>query len=425
MKLKWSFLVICLSFLVILTSGKKESSLVPYAINEIIEEHFAKQQASHPGNVDIIRIGNESREISKIIDGLFKLKSQTTSIVIKNDKFNLTESAIVFFDSVTKFRENAALVKWAFNKEKRFHHLVYVPGLTTKDILETILDGFQIDHVSFLMNQSKKSIELVSGFMFTQLACKKLQLKTINRFDLDTSKWNYLTFYPKKYENFHGCELHAAKGETELQSLVSQIFEGVLNAQIIHEVKTTWECMTCDLTCEEYPFVGPSQNLLSNPHDSYVKTFALGSGEPYTDFERMFMMFDDETWIAIAIILTIGLLVTLGLNFISDKVRNFVVGRGVSNPTVNLVAIFLTGGQVRSPQGNFARFIFILFVVWSLLIRTCHQSMFFQYLQADLRKPIIKTLDELFESNMTLYSADTIDLDDTYFWERLNMSSTR
>ena len=167
--------------------------------------------------------------------------------------------------------------------------------------------------------------------------------------------------------------------------LVSQIFEGFLNAKITHEEDETWDCMTCDLTSEAYPYISPSPNLLSNPYDYFVLTFAIASGDPYSDFERMFVMFDDETWIAIAITLTVGLVVTLGLNFVSEQVRNFVVGQGVSNPTVNLVAIFLTGGQVRSPQRNFARFIFVLFVVWSMIIRTCHQSMFFQLLQADLR----------------------------------------
>ena len=186
--------MICLTSLLTLISGKKKSSLVPYAINEIIEDHFAKQQASHPGHVDIVWFGNESREISKIIDGLFRIKSETTSIAIKNENFVLAESSIVFFDSMTKFRKNAARVKWAFNKEKRFHHLLYVPGLTTSDILDIFSVGFRIDHVSFLMNETRQSIELVSGFMFTQWKCRELQLRTINRFDLTTSKWENSNF---------------------------------------------------------------------------------------------------------------------------------------------------------------------------------------------------------------------------------------
>ena len=425
MKSKWSFFVISLIFLVTLTSGMKKSSVVPYAINAIIEKHFAKQQASHPGNVDVVKFGDESIEISKIIDTLFKVKSDSTSIALKDENFSLTESSIVFFDSVTEFRKTAAFVEWVFNREKRFHHLVYVPGLRSSDILETFSDGFQIDHVSFLVHEAEKSIELVSGFMFTQHACKKLQLKKINRFDLDTSKWENPIFYPKKYENFHGCELHASSGFERAEVLMFKIFEGVLNAKIIIEENGTWECMICDLTCEEYPYVGPSGNPLANPFESYVTTFAIGSGEPYTDLERMFMMFDDETWILIAVTLTIGLLVTLGLNFVSEKVRAFVVGCSVSNPTVNFIAIFLTGGQVRSPRKNFARFIFILFVIWSMIIRTCHQSMLFQLLQADLRKPVIKTLNEFFKSNLTVFYPYSEKFPDKYFWEQLNMPSNR
>ena len=50
-------------------------------------------------------------------------------------------------------------------------------------------------------------------------------------------------------------------------------------------------------------------------------------GDPFTDLERMFMMFSFETWIAIAITFVIALMATFSLNFVSAKVRNFIAGR--------------------------------------------------------------------------------------------------
>ena len=58
MRLKCCFLVICLSSLLILISGK-QSSVVPYAVNEVIKKHFLSMKASHPRHVDIVRFGNE------------------------------------------------------------------------------------------------------------------------------------------------------------------------------------------------------------------------------------------------------------------------------------------------------------------------------------------------------------------------------
>lgn len=48
----------------------------------------------------------------------------------------------------------------------------------------------------------------------------------------------------------------------------------------------------------------------------------------------------------------------------------------------------------------------MVFVIWSLIIRTCYQSMLFQYLQADLRQSEVKTIDELIEK-LTIYRQPT------------------
>ena len=412
MKLKWSFLVICLSFLAILINGKRKGSVVPYAINAIIQEHFAKQQASHPGYVDIVWFGKETNKISRIIERLLKIKSDDTVIAIHrdvnyhsdNETINLSESSIVLFESRDRFKKLASKITWAFNKKKRFHHLVYVPGLTEDDIFEALPEGldFLIDNVSFLMNETEKSFELVTSFVFTQQKCRQLQLRRINHFNLTTSKWDNSIFYPKKYENFHGCKLHVYVEWVSIGYLIKFIFEDELNASIVWRQKDIFRCDNCDLNSWHRHLQPETGFIISDPHEDYVATFAIASGDPYTDLERMFMMFDYKTWIAIVVTLMIGFLVTISLHFVSNKVGNFVAGHDIQSPTLNLISIFLTGMQPKTPAGNFARFIFILFVVWSLIIRTCHQSMLFELLQADLRRPTVKTIDELFKSNLTL-----------------------
>lgn len=39
-------------------------------------------------------------------------------------------------------------------------------------------------------------------------------------------------------------------------------------------------------------------------------------------------------------------------------------------------------------------------------MRTCYQSQLYKYLQADIRKPRIKTIDELFDHDFTFYDVD-------------------
>ena len=429
------FLVtVLMTFLPCLAEGRNQSFVVTYAIQAMIDNHFANYTAKQPGNINVVNIGEETEEFLKFL----KVKKSNTKIAVftkiaDGDKiFNLIKPSVLFFDTVSRFKENAKRIGWAANRKQRQQILVHVPGLKKLDILETFPDGFKIDQVSFLMNETKTSIDLVTGYMFTQHACKELQLRTINRFD--TMTWKNSSFYPNKYRNFYKCKLNIAgtvMADEENGELVEVIFTKVLNAELVdYPEKTIQDCAECDLSRQNFYVSGSNtQFILSYPHAYEIHTFAVPPGEPYTDLERMFMMFSFELWIAIVVTFSIAFVTTLSLNFASGKVRNFIAGRDVCNPTMNLISVFLTGGQVKTPGRNFARFLLILFIIWSLIIRTCHQSMLFDLLQADLRRPSIRTLDELFESDLTLH--DTVGKEkfsitvDEYFKERMAMPSTR
>ena len=437
MELKWNFVNVVLIILLNLASGKKKESFVPYAINSIIEKHFATLGTS-PGKIDIYYFGSDKEKISTMMDKLLNIKSKEVAIRVFEvnmktyEWFFIRHSSIVFFESAEIFK--AMAIWWMTTEGPQNHHLVYVPDISTLDIIDTYKNRIDIDHVNFLMHETDNSIELVTAYMFTPQACKQLQLKAINRFGIQTLEWENSIFYPKKYENFYGCELTVASTKinpihSNVFNLLKTIFEEQLNAKITFKtiVENLWNFEGCDLSTDEIPILNfyRGEFSVSDPILYHNYHFVVGSGEPYSDLERMFMMFDFELWVAILVTLAIALFTTLMLRFVSRQVRNFIVGRNVRNPTMNLLSIFLTGSQVQAPGRNFARFILMLFIVWSLIIRTCHQSMLFELMQADLRKPTIKTLDELFQSDLTLYNSNSSLVFDAYFEEQMKKSSTR
>ena len=416
------FVTIIWVFLIVSANGKHQISVVPEAISAIIDKHFSQLSATNPGKISVTMIGSESKEFLMFIAKLAKVKRANVTFTIgKEDisegnhdsqwNLNLDDSSIVFFDSLKRFKEYATKIVWTPYVHKRMHHLVHAPGLKTSHILKTFPDGFAIDHVNYLINENEKSIELATGFMFTEHACRKLQLKTINRFNGGRKKWDNSIFYTQKYQNFHGCELSISNEQESNEKLMSLIFTSKLGATLVRSNETL---EFCDITGINNYFdcyrIENESFIIGNPHIHEIYTFSVPPGEPYMDLDRMFMMFEFELWITIAVTLLIGLLATLSLNLVSDKVRNFIAGREVKHPTMNLISIFLTGGQVKTPGRNFARFLFTLFVIWSLIIRTCHQSMLFEFMQADLRRPTLKTIDELFESDFVLLDQDEADL---------------
>lgn len=91
--------------------------------------------------------------------------------------------------------------------------------------------SFSIDSVSFLLNETEKSIELVSSFMFTPHACHTNQLVTINRFNKITMRWSNSDFYPKKYQNLHKCVLSVGSLRTTRDYIEGKIVAALAMSQ--------------------------------------------------------------------------------------------------------------------------------------------------------------------------------------------------
>lgn len=181
--------------------SSKTIYLASSAINGVLEEYFAKNLAK----VDLIYYGSENGASEILVKEIVRSRKDSVSIKVykgvKNvSKEKLSQSTLLTFDSVQNFKAVFKEIKWQRNPKRRKRHLVYIHNATIAD-LSNIQDGFSIDYVSFLLSESETSIDLVTSFMFTPNACRKIQFKTINRFHRNTMKWETSTFYPKKYGN--------------------------------------------------------------------------------------------------------------------------------------------------------------------------------------------------------------------------------
>lgn len=243
--------------------------------------------------------------------------------------------------------------------------------------------------------------------MFTSQKCNQSQLLTVNRFDYQTREWENSTFFPRKYGNFYGCSLHFVK-------TIHEFYYDIIFLELSQQNNFSLKYVRSDNNLLEdlmYPsnfLINRAESLhrLEGFHNlTHSTPFLMSSlhfyapeGEPFSQFQKMFKMFSNEVWAMI--ILTLGFLVTMivVINRASEKVQNFVFGAGIKTPFWNLLDIFLNGGQNRVPNRNFARFILILVVTWSLIIRTCYQSLLFLFLQSDLRESSIQSIYEIISS---------------------------
>lgn len=311
----------------------------------------------------------------------------------------LNESSVLVFESVDVFIQNAGNIKWLSNPSLRHQHIVYCPGLTTDNIVENIPDGFEIDKVAFLMNETQTSIDLVSSFMFTPQKCRENQLVTVNRFNGKTLEWESDEFYPRKYGNLHSCNLTVCVPKPVTNFKITPLLANLFNFEANYVSKSLLK--KTDLV-EDFVYSSAlgSGTMFSSPvfFSTYVVVAPL-NGEPKTQFEKMFLMFDLEVWMAIAGVILFYAISIQVIKCCPIAVQNYIFGRNVRSPIMNLTDIFLNGGQCLVPGRNFARFMLVMVIFWSLIIRTCYQSMLFEYLQSDKRKTYTLTYDDLLEDD--------------------------
>jgi hypothetical protein len=84
----------------------------------------------------------------------------------------------------------------------------------------------------------------------------------------------------------------------------------------------------------------------------------------------------------------------------NSKLIFLVFNRGA---TLNFFRVIFGIGQMRLPQKSFSRFLLMMFLILCLILRTCHQSMLYDLMQKDLRRPEIETIKEAIEKGYTFY----------------------
>lgn len=328
---------------------------------------------------------------------------------------SMADPTIVLFDSLetyynkthhqTEFSYRFATDQGDFNKI-----IIYSPNLTNFEIEEQFLSDPKISEVAFLTNYTEESIELTTAYFFSPGKCHQNEVKTINRFWRRNQSWENSNFYPEKFNNFHGCTLQVwYNGLFQIGKRIYGELSQQLNFTIQREYydKTDLELKDTSEKLSENIFrqyIDKSGLIapLSTPLFFHAYTLAVPPGEPYTDLERMFAAFDYETWIGIVVTFIIAIVVILVIKSLPKTVQNFVFGREVRTPLLNLFDVFINGGQNVVPSRNFARYLLMMFILWSLIFRTCYQSKMFEFLNSDMRHPRLQTIEEVIEKNYTL-----------------------
>jgi hypothetical protein len=348
------------------------------------------------------------------------IKSLTSSLLIRN----------ILWD--TSFRN------------KRSHIIIRKRFLKFSTLTCLQLDAHQVKS-----KKSKKELLILMCYEILNLeTCKNsldegigIKMREINSFDLKRLSWESMEFV-EDYKDLNQCEISVTipmflvnsdsiwvkrnkfkknKAEGITISLL-EVMEEKFNFQMkLYDGKNLCEVGKGDKFqfCARSSYASEKMNFKNDIHIrktppiSYGHlTFLVSHGQQYTPFEKLFLPFDLFTWIMIIITFFIGYFTILIIYQFPQNVQNFVFGRNNRQPSLSLTQIFFGIGLIRTPGRNFARFIFISFTLYCLIIRTAYQGKMFEFLHSNAEKPVPKTMQELIDQQTPVLIMDELE---TYF----------
>jgi hypothetical protein len=86
------------------------------------------------------------------------------------------------------------------------------------------------------------------------------------------------------------------------------------------------------------------------------------------------------------------------------EVQSFVFGSYTTSPTFNMLGGCITGTQHYIPQRNFARYLLMMFMFYSFIIRTLYQGSYFELLQSNPKHEEAKSISEMIEKDFRFYT---------------------
>ncbi|KAG5671293.1 hypothetical protein PVAND_001498 [Polypedilum vanderplanki] len=130
--------------------------------------------------------------------------------------------------------------------------------------------------------------------------------------------------------------------------------------------------------------------------------YLISYNDYYTNYEKLTLPFDATTWTLIIYTFGLTFVSIFGLHQSPKWLSLTFFGKGINQPGFNAVGIFFGISQLRLPRESFCRALLIIFIWFCLIIRTCWQSMMFEFMTTDMQKPLPASIVDLRKMNYTI-----------------------
>jgi hypothetical protein len=307
-------------------------------------------------------------------------------------------------------------------------------------IFENLWKKF-IYNVNIILCDENGKILMVTFTPFTNEACHNTQAIRIGEFVREQNMWNNQNFFQYKLKNFHNCTVTASTFEYP-PAVIGKVYlnksftlhgsdielvnglKSILNFHL--NLSYSNEPGAYGMTFDNGTVTGIKVDLVNNRTDfifglyyaTYPNCLYMGCSQAYfavtflvivpqvslSSIEKLFVPFTLDLWIIFLTIIFIATTTILLLSYkLNSNVRNFVIGSNIKSPFNVLLTSLIGGSLIRLPKRNFARYLLMVFILFSLVMRTVYVGGLFKYLKSDTKVVAIKTIDELLARRYKIY----------------------
>jgi hypothetical protein len=362
------------------------------SLSEVIDTFFIKQKLKF----DFCVIGLLTQQVGDIIDGV-RRKLSTEPIQLLT---NITIKVLNCTDCANELKlENPSII---FSEA----HQLQVQNLST---FYDQIDRTNAKFLFYIYGTAKNlQINFNHFFLIDSIESNKIFLKTydifedcgqgfvlINTFDKKTLNWNKNLENYEILQNFFGCIMFTSAydffASLEFYSIPYEVAKMVGRRLNFTVVETDWDFVPLDenfyfttkfvLTSYGHFILNLVVDVIMNNEQAFTTsfesmemTFLITPGDSYTNFEKLYLPFDYETWKFLFIVFICAFLSIFIINRMKRSIQDVIYGRKVRNAGINIVSVFFGNGLENLPDGNFARIILMTFTYFCLVIRCSYQG---------------------------------------------------
>ena len=365
-----------------------------------------------------------------------KIKGSTRKAFVVN-LIRSFEDFTIFFEKIVDNR---------FRMKGYFVFVLLDGGFNGYQKIFKFMWSIQAYNVVVMFEDKNREVRVETFIPFNDKKCFDTSSVLVNKFVNGSFIKDIQSIFPNDMKNLFNCPIRVATSNTaEPYVFVRQLNNGTFDiyGRDIEFIETVAQNMKFVIN---YTFVGsgafiqdnrtsvgPLKALLDkdadfaiadywlrksrlevfDATDFYISdylVFVIPPGAEYGPFEKFLLPLTLGTWFMVMTVFCIACLAIFYIRRRSKATQDFVFGRNIRHPYLNVLTAFVGGSQSRLPTRNFSRFLLMSFLMYSLVIRTAYQGAYYGFLKSNMKHDEPNTIDEMIDKDFRFYFFDwTID----------------